>query len=90
MPLHVTIFPALAVYSRSPAAYEALKSFKLVQLPCFRTLKYYIDANLESAGDCTPRIKLSRHQYKEMIDQVKKSDPGMCTNYKTHTRNDCN
>lgn len=34
------------MYTRSPAAYEALKSFKLLQLPCVRTLKHYIDANL--------------------------------------------
>ena len=38
-----------------------------------RTLKYYVDANLESAGDCTPRIKLMRKQYEAMIEQVKKS-----------------
>ena len=44
------ILSALAVYSCSPAAYEALKSFKLVQLPSVRTLKYYVDANLESIG----------------------------------------
>ena len=37
----------------SLAAYAALLSFKMVQLPCVRTLKY---ANLEGAGDCTPRI----------------------------------
>ena len=43
-----------------------------------------MDANLESAGDCTPRIKLMRKQYEAMIEQVKKSkdeqvssDPGM-------------
>ena len=47
---------ALAVYCRSPAAYAALLSFKMVQLPCVRT------ANLEGSGDCTPtpRIKLIR------------------------------
>ena len=51
-------FLALAVYTRSPAAYDALKSFKLLQLPRVRTLKYYIDANLEQAGTSgmsTPR-----------------------------------
>ena len=32
---------ALAIYSRSPAAYEALKSFKLLQLPGISTLQDY-------------------------------------------------
>ena len=50
------ILLALAVYSRSPVAYEALKSFKLVQLPSIRTLKHYMDANLEGAGESTSRI----------------------------------
>ncbi len=67
------LVPALAVYCRSPAAYAALQSFKMVQLPCVRTLKYYIDANLESAGDCTPRIKLIRAQYEAMLEKNKAS-----------------
>ena len=32
---------ALAVFTRSPAAYDALKDFKLLQLPSRRTLKDY-------------------------------------------------
>lgn len=78
---------ALAVYCRSPAAYEALKSFKLVQLPSVRTLKYYVDANLESAGDSVPRIMQNRKQYISMVEEVTKksiekaSDPGTCTTW---------
>ena len=70
------------MYSRSPAAYEALKSFKLVQLPSIRTLKYYVDANLENAGDSTSRIIQSRKEYIAMIEEMAKekadkiSDPG--------------
>ena len=63
---------ALAVYSRSPAAYQALRSFKLLQLPCVRTLKYYIDANLESAGDSVERLQRSREQYVALIEEKKK------------------
>ena len=33
---------ALAVYSRSPAAFEALSSFKILQLPSSTTLKSYV------------------------------------------------
>ena len=39
----------LAVYSRSPSAYEALKSYKLLQLPSTKTLKDYIHSNREEA-----------------------------------------
>ena len=41
---------ALAVYSRSPAAYEALKSFKLLQLPSKSTLQAYTGAFLHEPG----------------------------------------
>ena len=64
-------FLALAVYTRSPAAYEALCNFKLLQLPSVRSLKFYIDANLESAGDSIPRLKESRKQYLEMVEEKK-------------------
>lgn len=63
--------PALAVFTRSPAAYEALKSFKLLQLPSVRTLKYYIDANLEGAGDCMQRLEDERRHYLAMLEQKK-------------------
>lgn len=41
---------ALAVYSRSPAAYEALKSFGILQLPARSTLQAYTGAFLHDAG----------------------------------------
>ena len=63
---------ALAVFTRSPSAYEALKSFKLLQLPSVRTLKYYIDANfLEKAGDCMKRLEDERKHYLEMVRNKK-------------------
>ncbi len=61
------------MYSRSPAAYEALRNFKLLQLPCVRTLKFYIDANLESAGDSLERLQQSRKQYCALIEDKKKA-----------------
>lgn len=67
-------FLALAVYTRSPAAYEALRNFKLLQLPSVRSLKFYINANLESAGDSIPRLKESRKQYLVMIEEKKEVD----------------
>ena len=62
---------ALAVYTRSPAAYEALCNFKLLQLPSVRSLKFYIDANLENAGDSVLRLKKSRRQYLELVAEKK-------------------
>ena len=41
---------ALAVYVRSPAAYEALKSFNILQLPLRSTLQAYTGAFLHEAG----------------------------------------
>ena len=50
------MYLALTVYTRSPAAYEALHNFRLVQLPSVRFLKYFIDANLEDVGDSRARL----------------------------------
>ena len=58
-----------AVFSRSPAAYEAPKSFKLLQLPSVRTLKHYIDANLEVAGERLQRLEDERKHYLDMIEK---------------------
>lgn len=41
---------ALAVYIRSPAAYEALKSFEVLQFPCRDTLQRYTGAFLHDPG----------------------------------------
>ena len=58
---------ALAVHTRSPAAYDALRSFKLLQLPCIRTLKYYIDSNLEEAGEVEKRLLERKGQYDKLV-----------------------
>ena len=47
----ITIRVALAIFVRSPAAYEALKSFKLLQLPSRSTLQMYTSAFLDEAGN---------------------------------------
>lgn len=47
----VTIRVALAIFVRSPAAYKALKSFKLLQLPSRSTLQMYTSAFLDEAGN---------------------------------------
>ena len=57
------------MYTRSPAAYEALHNFRLVQLPSVRFLKYFIDANLEDAGDSRDRLVQSRKNYLAMVEE---------------------
>ena len=46
----VTIRLALAVFVRSPAAYDALKDFGLMQLPSRSTLQSYTGAFLDEPG----------------------------------------
>ena len=62
-----TVHTALSVYTRSPAAYNALHNFKLLQLSCVRTLKYYIDANLDDAGEVEERLIEKKEQYDKMV-----------------------
>ena len=45
-----------------------------MQLPSVRTLKYYVDANLESAGDSHSRILESRKQYMSDVYSVLSPD----------------
>ena len=66
------MYLALAVYTRSPAAYEALRNFRLVQLPSVRFLKYFIDANLEDVGDSRARLVQSRKNYVAMVEEKTK------------------
>lgn len=41
---------ALAIYTRSPTAYEALKGFGILQLPSVSSLKSFTSFNVEPAG----------------------------------------
>lgn len=57
------------MYTRSPAAYEGLRSFKLLQLPSVRTLKHYVGANVEDTGECMDRLEQERRQYLVMVEK---------------------
>lgn len=72
-PAHI-IHIALAVYSRSPTAYEALKGFGILQLPGVSALKRYSSFNLESPGICEERLAVAREQYEQMINEKKDAD----------------
>ena len=57
----------MAVYTRSPSAYEALKSFQIIQLPGVRTLKDYINSNREGPGKIQEWLKLRHEEYNQMV-----------------------
>ena len=54
---------ALAVYVRSAAAYEALKSFGVLQLPCRSTLQSYTGAILHETGANSSSIESQVAQF---------------------------
>ena len=60
---------AMAIYTRSPAAYEALSSFHILQLPGPNTLRSYIRStrNTEVAGECEKRLASERKKYDARI-----------------------
>jgi len=43
-------FAALAVYNRSPSAYEALRDLSILQLPCTKVLKKVLKDGAEKPG----------------------------------------
>jgi len=47
---------ALAIYCRSPAAYEALKGFSILSLPAKSTLQSYSGAFIHAPGASTACI----------------------------------
>ena len=53
----------MAVYVRSPAAYEALKSFGVLQLPCRRNLQHFLSANASTPGVYEKAMSEQRNLY---------------------------
>ena len=62
---------ALAVFCRSPSAYEALKSFNLIHLPSISTLSDYKAMLACEAGEVDKRLKKERDSYDEAIKEAK-------------------
>lgn len=60
---------ALAVYTRSLTAYEALKGFGILQLPSIASLKSFTSFNVESAGVSEECVAFSRKQYDAMGEE---------------------
>lgn len=56
---------ALAVYSRSPSAFNALRSLHLLQLPSERTMKMYMNHSKKKVGIVPEDIRMERDRYTE-------------------------
>ena len=60
------------MFVRSPAAYEALKSFNILQLPSRSTLQSYTGAFLHEAGACSESISKQVETYEALLKQCEK------------------
>ena len=56
-------FLALAIYSRSPSAYHAVRSLGILNLPCDRTLKGHMYQHSRSPGISEDALLLRAQQY---------------------------
>ena len=61
----ITYRVALVVFSRNPAAYEALKLFIILQLPSVSTMKRYMRANREEPGPVYHRLAEEKRNMKK-------------------------
>jgi hypothetical protein len=61
----VTIRLSLAVYTRSPSAFRALRSLKILQLPCERTVKSHMNNFRKNPGINSDAIRHSALMYEE-------------------------
>ena len=67
-----SFFPlALAVYTCSPAAYEALKGFNILKTPSILSLKAFTGSNLEGPGDIQKCLSELYKEYQVLVEQKK-------------------
>ncbi|XP_014672683.1 PREDICTED: uncharacterized protein LOC106813138 [Priapulus caudatus] len=60
---------ALAIFSRSPAAYKALMKLEILQLPCVRSLQRKMESALEVCGISETNMKAAADYYKHFKQQ---------------------
>ena len=54
---------ALAIYSRSPAAFRAVRSLGILQLPCDRTVQRFMHRHNTSSGIDEESLRLNAERY---------------------------
>ena len=64
------LYVALAAFSRSPSAYEALKSYNLLQLPSATTLKAYKSPLIDSPGEIDEKLMKERKLYDGRVKEA--------------------
>ena len=67
----------MAIYSRSPSAYLALKSLGIIQLPCTKTVRGYMKQNCKSPGICEDDLLQYTKQYEDYKAERSKQGYGM-------------
>ena len=60
---------ALAIFSRSPSAFQAVKSLGILNLPCDQTLKGYMYKHCSSPGINEKSIEESSMKYKHHVQE---------------------
>ncbi|XP_014676826.1 PREDICTED: uncharacterized protein K02A2.6-like [Priapulus caudatus] len=55
---------ALAIFSRSPAAYKALRKLQILQLPCIRSLQMQMETALEVSGLSEKNLHAAAEYYR--------------------------
>ena len=63
----------LAVYTRSPAAYEALSSFNILQLPSVSRMKSFTGANYQKEGPNFTLLHAAKQEYQKYNNEREKS-----------------
>ena len=67
---------ALAVFTRSTAAYEALQGFGILNLPSVRSLKHITSAYIEKPGRCEGSIQYQKERYDALkLEKAKEATP---------------
>ena len=62
---YAILYIALAIYSRCPSAFKAVKSLNILQLPSERTMKTHMNRFKKSAGINEDDMRQSAALYKE-------------------------
>eukprot|EP00794_Sanderia_malayensis_P002613 gene2613-3026_t len=69
----ITYRMALAIYIRSPAAYNALKSFQILQLPSTKSLQLFTSVRNHTPGVNEEYIEEKMQDYQAMCDEKVKN-----------------
>ena len=72
-------FSVPAVYTRNPAAYDALKGFNILKLPSVSSLKTFTGCDLEAHGDIHKRLSESYQYYQNLISTKVQVEKQWCS-----------